>query len=120
MVCVAVKLVCINEGNEMTDLSSEQLNGKYKQAYDFSMSDLLQTKQDLDAAKQEIEELKFKLTDAQVKIDSMDKLNDMFRDQLQIAITDRKVAMDQRAEYAVRLDMLRNILNDTGTGGKPE
>ena len=65
----------------MTDLNSEQLNGKYKQAYEFAMNDHLQAKQDLDAAKQEIEELRFKLTEQQVKIDAMDAFNKLLEDQ---------------------------------------
>src|SRR4029077_16182176 len=97
-------------GNEMTDLNSDQLNGKYKQAYEFAMNDHLQAKQDLDAAKQEIEELRFKLTDAQVKIDAMESFSKLQDDRLHIADIDRKRAIDERAEYAVRLDMLRKIL----------
>ena len=90
----------------MTDLNSEQLNGKYKQAYEFAMNDHLQAKQDLEAAKIENEELRFKLTEAQVKIEAMDKLNDMYRDQLELAITDRKVAMDGRAELSALIEVI--------------
>jgi ribosomal protein S4 len=94
----------------MTDLNSEQLNGKYKQAYEFAMNDHLQAKQDLDAAKQEIEELRFKLTEQQVKIDAMDAFNKLLEDRLNMAMIDRTRAIDQRAEYAVKLDMLRKLL----------
>ena len=94
----------------MTDLNNEQLNGKYKQAYEFAMNDHLQAKQDLDAAKQEIEELRFKLTDAQVKIEAMDSFNKLLEDRLNMAMVDRTRAIDERAEYAVKLDMLRKLL----------
>jgi ribosomal protein S4 len=94
----------------MTDLNSEQLNGKYKQAYEFAMNDHLQAKQDLDAARQEIEELRFKLTEQQVKIDAMDAFNKLLEDRLNMAMVDRTRAMDERAEYAVKLDMLRKLL----------
>src|SRR4249920_977973 len=87
-------------------IGNEPLNGKYKQAYEFAMNDHLQAKQDLDAAKQEIEELRFKLTEQQVKIEAMDKLNDMYRDQLELAITDRKVAMDGRAELSALIEVI--------------
>jgi ribosomal protein S4 len=94
----------------MTDLNSEQLNGKYKQAYEFAMNDHLQAKQDLDAAKQDIEELRFKLTEQQVKIDAMDAFNKLLEDRLNMAMVDRTRAIDQRAEYAVRLKMLEAII----------
>ena len=105
----------------MTDLNSEQLNGKYKQAYEFAMNDHLQAKQDLDAAKQEIEELRFKLTEQQVKIDAMDAFNKLLEDRLNIAMVDRTRAMDERAEAVaelkarhdkavVSLDNIRKIL----------
>ena len=100
-----------NQGHQQYhDGGCETLNGKYKQAYEFAMNDHLQAKQDLDAAKQEIEELRFKLTDAQVKIDAMDSFNKLLEDRLHIADIDRKRAMDERAEYAVKLDMLRKLL----------
>ena len=92
----------------MTDLNSD-LNGKYKQAYEFAMNDHLQAKQDLDAAKQEIEELRFKLTEQQVKIEAMDAFNKLLEDRLNMAMVDRTRAIDDRAEYAVKLDMLRRI-----------
>ena len=92
----------------MTDLNSEQLNGKYKQAYEFAMNDHLQAKQDLDAAKQEIEELRFKLTEQQVKIDAMDAFNKLLEDRLNIAMVDRTRAIDERAEYAVKLTCCAN------------
>ena len=94
----------------MTDQTSEQLNGKYKQAYEFAMNDHLQAKQDLDAAKQEIEELRFKLTEQQVKIDAMESFSKLQDDRLHIADIDRKRAIDERAEYAVRLDNIRRLL----------
>jgi uncharacterized protein YhaN len=97
-------------GDTMTDLNNDQLNGKYKQAYEFAMNDHLQAKQDLDAAKQEIEELRFKLTDAQVKIEAMESFSKLQDDRLHIADIDRKRAIDERAEYAVRLDMVRKLL----------
>jgi uncharacterized coiled-coil protein SlyX len=96
----------------MTDLNSEQLNGKYKQAYEFAMNDHLQAKQDLDAAKQEIEELRFKLTEQQVKIDAMDKLNDLYRDQLNMAITDRRLEMDRSAKYAALLAVMHTAMHE--------
>src|SRR5207342_3539518 len=106
-----------NEGlNEMTDLNNDQLNGKYKQAYEFAMNDHLQAKQDLDAAKQEIEELRFKLTEQQVKIEAIDAFNKLLEDRLNIAMVDRTRAIDQRTEYAVRLDMLRKILEPVQDG----
>ena len=74
------------------------------------MNDHLQAKQDLDAAKQEIEELRFKLTEQQVKIDAMDAFNKLLEDRLNIAMVDRTRAIDERAEYAVKLDMLRKLL----------
>ena len=80
----------------MTDLNSD-LNGKYKQAYEFAMNDHLQAKQDLDAAKQEIEELRFKLTEQQVKIEAMDAFNNLLEDRLNMAMVDRTRAIDEHA-----------------------
>ena len=105
----------------MTDLNSEQLNGKYKQAYEFAMNDHLQAKQDLEKAKEEIEELRFRLTEQQVKIDAMDAFNKLLEDRLNMAMVDRTRAIDERAvavaelkarhdEAVVNLDMIRKIL----------
>ena len=53
-----------------------------------------------------------------MKIEAMDSFNKLLEDRLNIAMIDRTRAIDERAEYAVKLDMLRKLLEpvqDAGT-----
>ena len=106
-------------------MTDQQTNGmgldpEYAKAAEYSTLMRLRQEQDLRDAKLEIENLRVNLAEAEAKLDGMNNLNEMLQDRLNLAITDRQMAMDQRAEYAVKLDMLRKILNETGTGGKPD
>ena len=105
----------------MTDV---QINGmgldpEYAKAHEYSTLVRLRQEQELRDAKLEIENLRVNLAEAEVRLKAMSDHSDWLSDRLTLATIDRTLAMDQRAEYAVKLEMLCTILNDTGTGGKP-
>ena len=76
---------------------------------------LVKAAEELRDAKLEIENLRVNLAESEARLRAMNDHNDWLSDRLTLATIDRTLAMDQRAEYAVKLDMLRKILNDTGT-----
>jgi len=106
----------------MTDLQTNGmgLDPEYAKAHEYATVLRLRQEQEFRDAKLEIESLRVNLAEAEARLRAMNDHNDWLADRLTLATIDRTLAMDQRAEYAVRLDMLRKILDDTGTGGKPE
>ena len=106
-------------------MTDQQTNGmgldpEYAKAHDYATAVRLRQEQDLRDAKRENENLRVNLAESESRLRAMNDHNDWLSDRLTLATIDRTLAMDQRAEYAVKLDMLRKILNDTGTGGKPD
>ena len=69
-----------------------------------------QVASDLEAAQDEIAELRVRLAETEAALKAMREHNDFLEDKLNVAMIDRKLATDQRAEYAVRLKMLEAII----------
>ena len=99
-------------------MTDQQTNGmgldpEYAKAHEYATAVRLRQEQELRDAKLETENLRVSLAATEAKLKAMDDFATMLQDRLNLAITDRSLAMDQRAEYAVKLDMLRKILNET-------
>ncbi len=69
-----------------------------------------QVASDLEAAQDEIAELRVRLAETEAALKAMREHNDFLEDKLNMAMVDRTRAIDERAEYAVKLDMLRKLL----------
>ena len=69
-----------------------------------------QVASDLEAAQDEIAELRVRLAETEAKLKAMHEHNAFLEDRLNLATVDRTLAMNQRAEYAVRLKMLEAII----------
>ena len=94
----------------MTDTTG-QLTERQKDALNFTFADHLIVIGERDDARKENAELRVLRAEDQAKLEGMEKLNDMYRDQLNVAITDRKLAMDKLAVLVVRFDMMRKCLD---------
>ena len=99
-------------GNEMTDTTQTNgpLSDHQMQALSFTFADHLRVKGELDNANDEIAELRVRLAETEAKLKAMYEHNAFLEDRLNLATTDRTLAMNQRAEYAVRLKMLEAII----------
>ena len=98
-------------------MSDEQTNGigldpEYAKAHEYATAVRLRQEQQMVAARQEIEELRVKLAEAEAKLNGMDKLNDLYRDQLNMAITDRRLEMDRSAKYAALLSVMHTAMHE--------
>jgi len=95
----------------MTDTRTNgELSDTQMQALNFAFADFLRVKGELDDERDQNAELRIKLAECEAKLKAMHEHNAFLEDRLNLATVDRTLAMDQRAEYAVRLDMLRKIL----------
>ena len=96
-------------------MTDEQTNGnglsdKQLDALNFTYAKHLQVVGELDDANDQIAEYRVKLAECQAREKAKDEFIAMLEDRLNVAVTDRQIAMDKHAEDTVKLDMLRKIL----------
>ena len=95
----------------MTDTQTNgQLSDQQRLALDFTYAKHLIVVGERDEALDQLAELRIQLASAKAALEAMREHNDFLENRLNIATVDRKLAMDQRAEYAVRLKMLEAII----------
>ena len=91
----------------MTDTRTNgQLSERQLEALDFTYAKHLIVVDELKNALDQIAELRVQVAERDAKVEAMDKLNDMYLDQLNVAITDRKLIADQLAKAAAKLELI--------------
>ncbi len=88
------------------------LSDHQMQALTFTFADHLRVKGELDNANDEIAELRVRLAETEAALKAMREHNDFLEDKLNVATIDRTRAIDERAEYAVRLDNIRRLVEN--------